>query len=614
MLWFGGFSGSARAPQVPVGARQIWPAIEDCWLFGDWPTHEVRTSHIGYRSVAVVGPCGVPASEVERLATHGVPDDVAWRWAGSYVVIQMTADDTTLWTDVGGAWPLYTLAADSGIYWASSSRALAALTRHRLDEQRLAGALLAPAVPVLVSGRSAFADISLVPAGHRAHLAATGRVELRRVWHPQSCAADHAARLRRELSAAVAVRVDPVSAPTVDLSGGYDSTTLTLLAAEHLSPGRTVIGVTVHPEGVTEGGDLTYARHAAEHQPGIEHRLMPLAAADVPYSALDAVPVTDEPAPSTIAYARFSAQLRWMRAEFGSDCHLTGDGGDGMLRSPPAMLADLVAHRRYRRALAETIAWARLRRIAVWPLLMDAIRTARTRPAEALHTWARSLCTDSPHRAFRDTAGGLGLLPAAPPPAWATRRTQDLAAHLATELADQDTSGPGNTDTAEVIAEVMAVVGRTARADVQLAEWHGIALHNPFVDSRVIDTYLSIPLDARPGPAQFKPILRDAMRDLFPPALAARTTKGTFTSDYYGGVRANLPTLLVLANGHLAAAGLVDPAALRHTLTLAAAGVPDTFAIVQTVIATEVWLRALDTATPVAWEPAPNANRGVGAA
>mgnify|MGYP000727458314 CR=1 FL=1 len=148
------------------------------------------------------------------------------------------------------------------------------------------------------------------------------------------------------------------------------------------------------------------------------------------------------------------------------------------------------------------------------------------------------------------------------------------------------------------------MVGRTARADVQLAGWHGIALHNPFVDSRVIDTYLAVPLDDRPGPARFKPILRDAMRDLFPPMLAARTTKGTFTSDYYGGIRANLPALLVMVNGHLAAAGLVDPAAVRNALMLAAAGVPDTFIPAQSVIATEAWLRALDAAAPVPWEPA----------
>jgi asparagine synthase (glutamine-hydrolysing) len=608
MLWFGGFSGPARAARVPVGAKQLWPSIVDCWLLGNWSQHEVRTTRTGHRAVAVIGPGGTPSGELARLATQGVPDDVAWRWAGSYVVVQVTSQGTTLWTDVGGARPLYTLATDGGTYWASSSRALATLTDHRLDLQRLAEALLAPAVPALVSGRSAFADISLVPAGHRAHLPAMGQVELRKVWHPQPCAAGHAVLLRQELAAAVAVRVDAASMPTADLSGGYDSTSLALLAAECLSPARTVIGVTVHPDGVTEGGDLTYARLAAAHHPGIDHRLMPLTVDHVPYSALDTVPVTDEPAPSTIAYARFSAQLRWMREEFGSDCHLTGDGGDGLLSTPPAMLADLVAHRRYRRALGEAVAWARLRRIAMWPLLVDAIRTARAGPAVAARDLARSLATDMPNRASR-TSSRLGWSPGATPPAWATRQARELAGQLAAELDDQATGIRGDTNIAAVIAETMAVVGRTARADVQLAEHYGISLHNPFTDSRVIDTYLAIPLDARPGPAQFKPILREAMGDLFTPELTARTTKGTFTSDYYGGIRANLPTLIIMANGHLAAAGLVDPAGVRQTLTQAAAGVPAVFTTIEPVIAAEVWLRTLDAAQPVAWEPAPISQR-----
>jgi asparagine synthase (glutamine-hydrolysing) len=616
MLWFGGFSGPHRASRVPVGARPIWSAVVDCWLLGEWPAHEARAAHTAHRSVAVIGPCGMPVSELARLATHGVPDDVAWRWSGSYVVVQMTDHATTVWTDLGGAWPLYTLAADGGIYWASSSRALAGLTQHRLDQRRLAASLLAPAVPALVGGRSAFADISLVPAGHRMHLPATRRVEIRRVWRPRSSAADHAEQLRHELATAVAVRVDAASTPTVDLSGGYDSTTLALLAAEHMHPERTVIGVTVHPEGVTDGGDLTYARHTASHHPGIAHRLMPLTATDVPYSGLDALPVTDEPAPSTIAHARFSAQLRWMRNEFGSDCHLTGDGGDALLTTPPIMLAELIARRRYRRALSETFAWARLRRVAIWPLLMDAIRVAYTSDT-VLHEWARSLEDGMPTPTARRQASGVEWGSTVSPPPWATRRARELTAELAADVADQHTPGRERTATAEVIAEMMATVGRTARADAQLAEAHKIALHNPFIDSRVINSYLAVPLDARPGPAQFKPILRNAMHDLFPPMLSARTTKGTFTSDYYGGVRANLATLLTMAVGHLADAGLVDPASLRQTLTQVAAGVPISFATVQPVIATEAWLHTLETSEPVAWEPTTNrqhAHRESGAA
>ncbi|MGH3899254.1 MAG: asparagine synthase-related protein [Pseudonocardiaceae bacterium] len=137
------------------------------------------------------------------------------------------------------------------------------------------------------------------------------------------------------------------------------------------------------------------------------------------------------------------------------------DGGDGLLCTPPIFLADLLRHRRFGRAFAEAMAWARL------------------------------------------------------------------------------------------------------RADAQLAEFHGIPLHNPFIDSRVIDVSLSVPLDQRPGPADYKPILRESVRDLLPTVLAARTTKGDATADRYHGLRANLDHLL--RTDLISPRGLLGQRCLRRT-------------------------------------------------
>lgn len=399
--------------------------------------------------------------------------------------------------------------------------------------------------------------------------------------------------------------MDSASAPTVDLSGGYDSTALALLAAQRLYPERSVTGVTLHPEGVLAGGDMTYAHQAAKH-PGIVHRLMALGFRHTPYSSLDAVPATDEPAPSTIAYGYFSAQLQWMRAEFGSDCHMTGDGGDSLLCSPPIMLADLMAARRYRRALVEAIEWARLRRVAVWPLVVEACRTVRTTRADALHTLARRWRTGHNGRA----TAGIGWVPDTTIPQWSTVDARYRAAGMAAATADRDRPMLVADAAIRVTCDVMARVGRTARADVQLAEWHGVPLHNPFTDSRLMDAYVAVPLDERPGPAEFKPLMREALADLFPASLAARRTKGSFTADYYQGMRANLLALHGLADGWLAELGLVNPAVLRRTLTAASAGVPVAFPAVEPAIAAEVWLRALGSTPTVEWMPAAQTGYG----
>lgn len=597
MLWFGGFSGPTAPPRVPLGSHHLWPTMPHCWLNGAWPAGEVRTTRAAQRAVAVIGPCGIQPGEVARLGTHGVPDDVAWRWPGSYVVVQADERGTTIWTDLGGAWPIYTTSVDGGVYWSSSARALAGSRGTDVDWDRLAAWLLAPAAPALLTGRSAFADVSPVPAGHRLFLPNDARPDARAVWRPVPRSADHAARLRAELAAAVSVRVDAASAPTVDLSGGYDSSALALLAAEWVNPDRAMTAVTVHADGITDGGDLTYSRLVAQH-PGITQRLMPIGEDQLPYSGLDQVPATDEPAPSTVAHARFSAQLHWMRDVCDSDCHLTGDGGDSLLCSPPLMLADLLHAGRYSRAVTEALAWSRLRRISALPLLASALRTTRTPRSVALRAFADALRVGQ-----ASDPSAVAWFHAMASPAWATAEVRERAANVAAAAAASNPD-PVKDLTGHVLAETMADVGRTARADVQLAEAAGIALHNPFTDSRVIDTCLSVPLEARPGPAAFKPILRAAMADLFPAELSQRTTKGSFSSDYYGGIRANLDSLGALADGWLAEIGLIHPAGLQRTLRLAAAGVPSAFVTVEPVIRAEVWLRAIHAAPAVRWTTA----------
>jgi asparagine synthase (glutamine-hydrolysing) len=597
MLWFGGFVGPRSAARVPVASTPLWEQLSTCWSAGNWPTHEMRTAQLGRRTVAVIGPSGITTNELLGLARDGVPNDATWRWSGSYTVVSADDAGTSVWTDVGGACPIYIRSADDGTYWSSSSRGLAGLTNSRPDTDWLAAWLLAPGLPDLLSEWSAFGGIALVPPGSRVDLASGRMPDIRRVWRPRRRSGDHSTRLRCELDAAVAVRVDSATVPTVDLSGGYDSTALALLAANRVQPDRTVTAVTLHPDGVTAGGDVSYARRAAEY-PGIHHRLLPLGPQHTPYSDLH-VPVTDEPAPSTIVHSHFSAQLRWMKTELDSDCHMTGDGGDSLLCSPPIMLADLMAAGRHRRALAEAVAWARLRRVGVLPLVLDAYRTAHTTFPVALRAWARQLLAEQQGIHLR-----CGWAPGGPPPPWCTEDARHRAADIAMATADRAEPAPHAGAATRVTTAIMARVGRTAHADVQLAGAYGVPLHNPFTDSRLIDSYLSIPLDDRPGPADYKPILRAALTDVFPTALANRRTKGSFTADFYQGMRANLPTLLDLADGRLAELGLVNAAELRTTLKNVSVGVPLAFSAVEPAIAAEAWLRSVDAAPSVRWTPA----------
>ncbi len=577
MRWFGG-SVTDAARLMPVGGRLCQGGPAPLWLVGEWPGAEVKLAGDANCWVAVIGPCGATGAEVAALL-DGLPDSVALAWPGSYTVVRSAGGATTILTDPAGSSPIYMVSvagsAGMGTVWASASRALAPLAGGEVDPVWLATNLLTPAAAG-GTGRSAFKGVAFVPAGQRLTLRPGRRPLLGPVWRSDPISHREApARLRAALDSAVTVRVGASERPTADCSGGLDSTSLCLLAAAS----RPVVAVTVHPAGIDAGGDLDYARAATAGRADIEHVLLPLNGDHVPYAGLDRVPVTDEPAPSTLTYARLSAQYRLL-AEHRSDCHLTGDGGDTLFCLPPQYLADLLRAGRLARLARDVQGWARLRQVSPWPILAAALSAGLWRRRQP--RWSSYASDDLP-------ASG-----------WATP--------LARELAREATSRPSlpGLDTAGLATmNEIRSVARTARADVQLAEWCGVRLHNPLLDAQVVDTVLGVPAWRRGSPRSYKPLLAASVADLLPAVIAGRGTKGSFDADHYRGLRVHLDAVLDLAGGRLAALGLVDPAGLRATLELASAGLPVAFADFEPVLAAEVWLRRLAIGPPITWTAAP---------
>lgn len=546
--------------------------------------------------MTVLGWCGAADAELRTLAGRPLPEDVAWRWSGAYAVVEHRGDRTVVHTDPAGAMPLYATRHERGWAWSSSARALAELTGAAVDPVRVAVSVFLPHVPAAVAGRTFFVGVQQLPPGARIELAPSQELRCTTVWRPDPVPGPAHHRLRTALEEAVRLRVAADPDLTCDLSGGLDSSTLALLAAT-AGPGDGALNaVTIHPDGQTNGADLTYARLAAAHHPRLAHHLLPLRAEHLPYTDITAVPVTDEPAPSTLTRARLEGQLRWMRDRFGSRTHLTGDGGDSILFLPPAHLADLLRHRHYRRAAAEAAGWARLRHRPVMPLLRDARTLTRTSRARAL----TDLATTLEDRALLAGQGDVRWFPTLPLPIWATVEAVRLLSDTVHQTADADDPLPGLDIATRILVDEVREVARTAAADAQLAAACGIELHNPFLDPRVVDAVLRTELRARPPVHAYKPVLAQAMDAVLPAALTARTTKGSFNADHYTGLRANLSVLTHLADGRLAALGLVDPNLLRAHLAQAAAGIPMSLATLEQALAAEAWLHALGR-TPITW-------------
>ncbi|MFH9756274.1 albusnodin/ikarugamycin family macrolactam cyclase [Streptomyces griseus] len=584
---FGGSGSPSRPGFRPVGSRHLSSRLHT-WALGAVPVRSV-TSPGDRRQVLILGRCGAKESDLHRLSP-ALPEDVAWRWPGTYTVIEESEEAVVIHTDPASARPIYLVGHDDGWVWSSSARALASLTRATVDVERLACSIFLPSVPALCEGRTFFAGVEQLPPGCRIVLPVDGSApQTTTAWIPDPDESQPPAeRLRTALFTSVTERVVSDPGVSCDLSGGLDSTSVAALAAVALPYGMRLNAITIHPEGDTAGADLRYARQAAHAYSGrINHRLLAMSAKHLPYTAMSAVPATDEPAPSTITQARLMGQFRWLRQECGTRTHMTGDGGDSLFFQPPVHLADLVRHGRIRRAVSEAFGWARLRRASPVPFVRDAVLVSRTARARAL-----SELVDSIGGRRRSDHGRVGWFPLLPHPSWAGAAAPALLSASALRAASAPDGMPGLDASVRTLVDEVREVARTAAADTELAAASGIDLNNPFLDPLVVDAVLRTPIDLRPPLHFYKPLLGKAMADLLPRTVANRQTKGSFDADHYAGLRANMPELLELAHGHLAEMGLIDAAHLVPSLDQAAAGVPMPLATLTQALSAEAWLVA----------------------
>lgn len=549
--WYGGSAPGSRPAATPVGARLLWsdPAL---WVSGDWQSEHVRALELGSVRIAVLGPCSATERDLARALSAPELATVASTWAGSHTVVRVTEQGRVeVLADTGAASPLYTVSTPGGVVWGSSSFALSPLAGGHVDTGWLAAYLRDKHTPA--SGRSAWAGVAPVPAGHLLTLDAEGGTSLAPWWRPtRRTPREASAALRYALGEGVRVRVEGVSA-TTDLAG-MDSTTVALLAAQY----GPITGVTVHPAGVTSGGDMQYAQ--ALTVPGLTRAPFPLGARHLPFTATDVpLPASDEPAPSTAVWSMFSDQLGTMAAA-GSVCHLTGDGGDNLFLSAPAHLASLARSGNWLRMLGDARDWARLRRQSPRPLIAAALR-------------------GNAARVGRSDFGRPGWLTAPVP----------------------RVNAPAGPDADMALVAELRTVARSAYSEIQLADALGLALHNPYFDGAVLDAVVSAPVEQRYSARRYKPMLADTFADLLPDAHRTRAAKGLMVGDFHLGLRVNRRRVLGLADGRLAALGLVNPVPLRATVHAAALGAETIWPPLLSALAAEAWLDAVERAPGTEW-------------
>lgn len=607
---FVGWNGMKHPTALPARGVPVWPSPRPLWTMGDWLPHEIRVVTGVDSRVALFGRC--LATDDELRVAVCVPTiesrlENLRRLPGSYGVVVDTGDVVHVLTDRAGLHPVFYLRADGGTMFASNAMALAALRSRNLgdvvDPAAIAAGLFLPDLSDRLSDGSVFRDVHRVGGGETL-IVDTHRetVVHRRSRRITSAGVDDAAViLGNALQTAVERRVASVDSVSADLSGGLDSTSVAVLSAQ---AGASPVVITyADPRGVNDE-DVHFASRVA----GADHRLRHVVVHGgddtLPFTTMDAMPMTDEPSFDAVIIGRTRRRLAPAIAH-ASQCHLTGDGGDVVLVAPGlTYLGDLARARRKKALAHEAAGWARLRHHRASDVRRAASALARASWPDTIQRLADDLSdpglTISPRRGPDEPLSWAALSPVA---SWGMPSIRRVLSSRLRAVANDDAVDSVRPDSADAGAyRAVRWHGAATRSFAQVARALGLSVESPFLDDQVIEACFSVPAVARTTVDQAKPLLAAAVGSQMPNGLLSRRTKGDYTACEYYGLRANSqPLRALLAASRLADLGIVAPDGPREALRLGLAGARTPIGALVAVVATENWLRTVDTIDPTDW-------------
>lgn len=479
--------------------------------------------------------------------------------------------------DAMGRRPLYYHRSDGRVLWCSRARPLvaAAALPEAVDEEYLAD-FLANRVP----DRAPYRGVDVVPGGHV--LVVDGvKVEMVRYWAPDpsyelryrsdSEYEEHFAELFRE---AVACRLQADRPVYCELSGGVDSSTIACVA-DRLVRDRAVAAPALRTVSYVFAGSATADEtpfvEAIEQQVGA--RASRISDEDCPLLAPipDAL-ACDVPTNGLWVLSRYDHLARVMARE-QSRVLLSGIGGDQLFWSeytPGLALADLVVQGRARAALRHCVAVARLRR------------------RSAVEIFWRGACRPLLPRSWQARLGGD-----APVGEWFTR-----AFARRTALAERMLPMPDDLGFRLPTSRLQyGYIRRTMRPfalDPCLTDAHFDARY-PYLDRRLVEFALAIPLDQKARPAESRSIVRRGLAGAVPSVVLQRRSKAGPEEAFYRALIREWPWLSrLLTEPRLADLGLVDRDRFARAVERARHGSVTHQAQLAWTISLELWLRQLE--------------------
>lgn len=604
--WFCGFSSTvdfslSNFPQ-PLQGEALWQGINSCWVCGNWGKQQIITLFEGSVRVAIIGTCLEPYETLVQVFQNAVRKHDYSRMMklpGSFNLIVQDDMETYVFVDVAGLRPVFYTEYNSGIAYASLGVALQQLVKADVDASWIANSFMGLATLNIGTNRSSFCNVKSVSPGHYLYISGTQAI-CKRYWYPPQeyiSLPAAAEQLREQLLTAVEGRVRLYGNLTSDLSGGFDSTSLALLAAKSLAKqGKNLHTLTVKTVSAMKSEDFKWAEHAASLYPNIEPVM--IEAQEIPgeYSHLDAIPLIDAPELVLLCIGQFSYSMAAIRAK-GSQVHLSGDGGDAVLSRTTSYLTDLLKRGKIKSFFQHTYGWSRINRSTPLKLMNSAVKLSLTPYRQWLLQQAKILkqtqASNIPFQQILMKKLPLGWDSSPDIASWYTENCVDLSLAELEEWAKIGTplvNFPGEHES----ISFLQWGALTSRGDQQLAEIYGINLELPFFDGLVIDACLSAEPQECTTPFAYKPLLPQALQYDLPKSVFTRNSKGDYTDDEFIGFRENLNFIQDLfRNSLLVDMGLIDITKIISMIEKFNMGLIEISTNFHQTLATELWLRSL---------------------
>lgn len=475
-----------------------------------------------------------------------------------------------------GRRPLYYCSTPSYVAWASRSRPLAEALGLGLqvDEEYVADFLVN-----MPSEGSPYKPIRRVPGG-QALVANSDRLELRQYWIPGSQKSiryrddeQYQEHFKSLFVEAVRCRIATKTPVFCELSGGLDSSAIACTAAsivrDQAHSGAKLFTVSY----VFEHSRTSDERHfisLVEQQ--LQGKGLHIDDQECPMLAWPSEPIRpDLPTNGLVFVARHDRLAREMLAK-NSRVLLNGIGGDQLFWSEPPVilpLLDMLSRRQLSRFFEEA---KHCSRMSGWPYLMTLWRSVGTmvRGQVVVNNERRPPIADWFNPTF-------------------IRRT-----------GLRDRAHPSKDNKRNWLpssAAEWALIRQTMRiyALERFLSKNYIDVRYPYLDRRLVEFSLAIPLEQKLRAAETRSIVRRAWKGVVPEAICNRVSKAGPDEAFYRAIIREWPSLSELCSRLRAADyGFVDAKRFVNGLRSARHGMaPSTVQIMRT-IALELWLRSLE--------------------